>query len=190
MTTMPAIADLDCQDAQAVLDGLRARGAWITDSPTGRPLILTRDAALLMDAELRNLGRRPPSTSPYSPASFRNAIARAINADPDFGARVKHDGPHPNMPLWDAFTLAAWIRGRPGSGQHKPDAVRAPERPYDPNRITPEELRAHRVARGITQQQLADELGVSKTTIGYWEQGRTHTPSDLAERLASLTRAT
>jgi transcriptional regulator with XRE-family HTH domain len=52
--------------------------------------------------------------------------------------------------------------------------------------MTPQELRAAREAMGITQQELADKLGVGQGTISRWEAGERQPPPllDLAlERL-------
>ena len=51
--------------------------------------------------------------------------------------------------------------------------------------ITADQLKAGRERLQMTQQQLADEVGVSKRTIGSWERGE-HVPRS---RLAALTEA-
>ena len=51
--------------------------------------------------------------------------------------------------------------------------------------ITADQLKAGRERLQMTQQQLADEVGVSKRTIGSWERGE-HVPRN---RLAALTDA-
>jgi len=38
--------------------------------------------------------------------------------------------------------------------------------------MAPDELRDLRAAAGLTQQALADRLGVKRLTVSQWEQGR------------------
>lgn len=38
-------------------------------------------------------------------------------------------------------------------------------------RVTPEEIRALRERLGLTQQQMADKIGTTNTTISRWELG-------------------
>lgn len=47
-------------------------------------------------------------------------------------------------------------------------------------------IRDARTAKGLTQQQLADQLGVKNTTISNWEKNRSQPDSDKIERLCSL----
>lgn len=47
-----------------------------------------------------------------------------------------------------------------------------PRAPIDPKIRTPEELVAWRSGRGLSQQMLADLLGVHKQTVWRWEDGR------------------
>lgn len=41
---------------------------------------------------------------------------------------------------------------------------------HDPEGLA-ERIRAYRVRRGVTQRQLADELGVTQQSVARWEQG-------------------
>ena len=41
---------------------------------------------------------------------------------------------------------------------------------------TPERLRKRRTALGYTQQDVADECGVTQASVHYWEQGTTLVP--------------
>ena len=45
-------------------------------------------------------------------------------------------------------------------------------------------IRAMRNERGLTQQQLADALGVNKQTVCEWEHGRTFPRIDTLRKLA------
>ena len=47
-------------------------------------------------------------------------------------------------------------------------------------------LRSLRRAADITQEQLANELGVHPMTISNWETGKTVPPGDLLMRLAAM----
>jgi len=49
--------------------------------------------------------------------------------------------------------------------------------------ITGQDIRKHRFKKGITQQELADILGVNVATVNKWEAG-SHIPS--GRRMASL----
>jgi DNA-binding transcriptional regulator YiaG len=48
-------------------------------------------------------------------------------------------------------------------------------------RISGSNLRTAREARGLTQQELADKLGVLRPTLAMWETGAKHVPARLAE---------
>lgn len=54
--------------------------------------------------------------------------------------------------------------------------------------MTPEELVAHRKALRMTQQALADALGVHQVTVARWETGAREIPPFLALALAQLKR--
>lgn len=47
-------------------------------------------------------------------------------------------------------------------------------------------LRAARTSKGLTQQQLAKQLGVKNTTISNWETDRSQPDPDKIEQLCSL----
>ena len=66
----------------------------------------------------------------------------------------------------------AWRRGegRRGSGEPRPDAV-LPERRADQNKAGAR-IRSIRRARGLTQDQLAQATGVSRSAVAQWETGR------------------
>lgn len=42
--------------------------------------------------------------------------------------------------------------------------------------MTGQELRTRRLALGLTQAELANRLGVTVTTVTYWETGRRNMP--------------
>ena len=54
--------------------------------------------------------------------------------------------------------------------------------------VRPERLKLGR--RGHTQQWVADELGVSKSTVSAWERGTTPIPCDALDHLAELVQHT
>lgn len=56
-----------------------------------------------------------------------------------------------------------------------------------PTRPTMEEVRAWRDRHSVTQDDLADLLGVTTTTVSAWETGRTQPPAYLELALAWLS---
>lgn len=54
--------------------------------------------------------------------------------------------------------------------------------------MTPEELIARRDALGLTAEELATRLGVSRVTVWRWEQGKRAIPSMLDLALQTLER--
>lgn len=46
-----------------------------------------------------------------------------------------------------------------------------------------------RVRRGLTQQQIADRLNVSRRTVSYWECGHVMPPVRMLARYAQVVRA-
>ena len=55
-----------------------------------------------------------------------------------------------------------------------------------PIRITKEQLRAQRIELGLSQAELATELGVARGTITRWEVGSLAFPPYLGEAMANL----
>lgn len=51
---------------------------------------------------------------------------------------------------------------------------------------TPSTARAIRIAAGVSQQRLADELGVQRNTVSRWEAGERHPSPLLRARYARL----
>lgn len=49
-----------------------------------------------------------------------------------------------------------------------------------------ERLRQIRLAHGLTQQQVADSLGVHRSTYTYYERGHTNPPRETLEKLVKL----
>ena len=47
-------------------------------------------------------------------------------------------------------------------------------------------LKAARINRGLTQEEVAKELNVTKKTVGSWEMGKTMPKIDKIEQLCSL----
>jgi DNA-binding XRE family transcriptional regulator len=43
--------------------------------------------------------------------------------------------------------------------------------------MTPDEFKRVRSQWGLTQQQMADRLGVSRLSIGHWESGQNRVPT-------------
>ena len=56
--------------------------------------------------------------------------------------------------------------------------------------MTPETIRAGRLARGWTQQQLAQHVGCSLTSVCGWESGRKRPTGLYARALCSALRVT
>lgn len=48
-------------------------------------------------------------------------------------------------------------------------------------------IEAARVNRGLTQQELADKIGVGKTTIWKWENGQSSPSIDEGKRICEVT---
>ncbi len=61
------------------------------------------------------------------------------------------------------------------------DEIRTRRLPPDPPLA-----RAIRIAAGVTQQRLADELGVHWTTVARWERGERHPRPQLRAAYAAL----
>jgi transcriptional regulator with XRE-family HTH domain len=51
-----------------------------------------------------------------------------------------------------------------------------------------EKLKQYRLERGLTQAQLAKQLGVSASAVGMYEQGRREPDGELLARMASVLR--
>lgn len=54
--------------------------------------------------------------------------------------------------------------------------------------MTPAQIKEWRTAHGLTQQAMADLLGVRCNTVSRWEQGSTAAPAMLADALAEIGR--
>jgi DNA-binding transcriptional regulator YiaG len=54
--------------------------------------------------------------------------------------------------------------------------------------MTSQELKALRESLGLSQQWLADQAGVQKRTVAYWESGRNQVPKDVAEIILSAAK--
>ncbi|MEL5938187.1 helix-turn-helix domain-containing protein [Tetragenococcus halophilus] len=50
----------------------------------------------------------------------------------------------------------------------------------------PDRLKKLRHSKQMTQQELADQLNISKQTIGSWERGRTEPPLDTLKKIANF----
>jgi len=73
----------------------------------------------------------------------------------------------------DASTLKGWEDGRFGvRGRHREKAVAfLGYDPFPPERSWYEEIRAKRLALGLTRKALAKRLGVNQETVAAWERG-------------------
>ncbi|MDP9350292.1 MAG: helix-turn-helix domain-containing protein [Chloroflexota bacterium] len=62
--------------------------------------------------------------------------------------------------------------------------------PYAVTGLTPNRIREHRIARGLTQADVARALGLSPTSgyIGNLESGRQPLPTEHASRIADIAR--
>lgn len=52
--------------------------------------------------------------------------------------------------------------------------------------MTPEEIRAVRKGKGMTQQQFAVEIGVNVTTVARWESGKYSPQPFLVNKLVQM----
>lgn len=52
--------------------------------------------------------------------------------------------------------------------------------------MTPAELKTLRESLGLPVQWLAEQAGVQRRSVEYWESGRSRVPDDVAERLLAL----
>jgi DNA-binding transcriptional regulator YiaG len=50
----------------------------------------------------------------------------------------------------------------------------------------PEDIKARRIAAGLTQKELAEQLGAGLGTVRYWEQGKVKPSHYYQERLVDL----
>lgn len=55
--------------------------------------------------------------------------------------------------------------------------------------MTPEQLKTRRAALGLTQAQLATQLGITVSTVAKWEQAIHPIPPLASKLLRTLTRA-
>ena len=58
--------------------------------------------------------------------------------------------------------------------------------PFSMGESFPEKLKAYRMLKGLTQVQLADELGVDPTTVRLWEAGAQKPMRRLRERIEQM----
>jgi hypothetical protein len=101
------------------------------------------------------------------------------------------------LPTDDAFLAirlpAAWLKADP-SGQPLllPPAIRAVDRlraVFEADKpLTPGFIVSLREAMGLTQEQFADKLGVSKMTISRWECGRMRPGQSMIGHIHRLQR--
>jgi transcriptional regulator with XRE-family HTH domain len=54
--------------------------------------------------------------------------------------------------------------------------------------MTPEELKALRASLGLTQDELAEKVGVARNTINRWEMGIRSIPEPVARLMNYLTK--
>ena len=47
-------------------------------------------------------------------------------------------------------------------------------------------IKAARITKGMTQQEMATSLGVTKSTVGSWEKGKTFPGVDMIDPICSL----
>jgi len=77
----------------------------------------------------------------------------------------------------DAMTILNWEKGH--SNPRLPAMPKIIEflgyNPLPAGQTFGERLRLHRIEVGLTQQQLAQKLGINPSTLAHWEQGR-HKP--------------
>lgn len=52
------------------------------------------------------------------------------------------------------------------------------------------QIRKLRRSKGLTQKQLADEIGVTRTTVAMWESGSSYPRTDLLPKIAALLGCT
>ena len=58
--------------------------------------------------------------------------------------------------------------------------------PFSPGESYPERLKVYRMVRGLTQRQLASELGVDPTTVMKWEAGTSKPMRKTRERVLGV----
>ena len=58
--------------------------------------------------------------------------------------------------------------------------------PFSPGESFPERLKAYRMVKGLTQRQLARELGVDPTTVMKWEAGTSKPMPKTRERVLGV----
>ncbi|MDY0001367.1 MAG: DISARM system SNF2-like helicase DrmD [Polyangia bacterium] len=65
-------------------------------------------------------------------------------------------------------------------------AASTPPKPAEPDTAWAAQVRAFRERVGLTQSQLAEQVGVSSPTVSFWETGRSSPRQEVAERLRAL----
>ena len=55
--------------------------------------------------------------------------------------------------------------------------------------MTPEQLKKARQALGLTQEQLADEIGASLASVRNWEQGRCKVNRVAAKQIGTMLKS-
>ena len=58
--------------------------------------------------------------------------------------------------------------------------------PFSPGASFAERIKAHRMLRGLTQRQLAQELGVDPTTVHKWDAGTSQPMRKMHERIEEV----
>jgi transcriptional regulator with XRE-family HTH domain len=69
-----------------------------------------------------------------------------------------------------------------------PDAAESPSPPAAVSLLTPEQLRARRRARGLSQRRLAEEVGVTAALIGLIELGKRGLSLELAQKILAVLK--
>lgn len=85
--------------------------------------------------------------------------------------------------------VSNWQRGVSKPNQQCVEALKQIEKEYGPiYTMTKEEIRAERARRGLTQQEMAKQLGVSSVTFGEREHGKSSPRSDHVDKMLGIKR--
>ena len=107
--------------------------------------------------------RHPPSLAPVRPEPARSALLTSNTYPP--GVNYIHVVRHPGMPSQAPALVISTI------DRYRVQLMDTNEYPLDTGDALGRRIHAYRLAHGMTQRELADQLGVTQQSVARWEQG-------------------